>query len=146
MDETTDQTGESSLPTLAPAPAERPPASQPALRLSFYVLVGAVCIVLMLLVAVRLGRRTGEQPPAPSTASTASTTSTTVPPDTAPAPKHMVEIFFRDGRKVQGDLVRIDSDGVLTLDLGDGKEPVRHRLSEIKDLVRQEPAGRPGTP
>jgi serine/threonine-protein kinase PpkA len=150
MDETTDQTGESSPPTLAPAPAERPPAPQPPGRPPAYLLIGlAVCLVLILLVVVGRSRRSRKQPPALSTTSTTSTTSTpvTTPPPAPPGPpEYRAEIKFRDGRKAQGALVSIDSEGFVTLDLGDGKAPVRHKLSEIEEIVPLKSADRPRAP
>ncbi len=106
---------------------------------------GAAACALCLLLISGISRLVGKKPrPVPvvndtSTtidATTTAATTTTVPP----APSSKVRIEFIDGRTLEGELVKIDKGGNVSVKIGTAGEsqPVQLKMERIRNMVPQD--------
>jgi len=122
LDATVTEADETRAPTVGAAPP-KPSVASPSRGRNVYVLGGvALGLLLILLLVVGNNRRRKRDGDA-------------VPPRVE-AP---VDIIFRDGRKVRGQLVEIDSDGFVIFTHEPSDERARHKRSEISEIVPLKP-------
>ena len=121
------------------------PADRSRTQLMIVFVGGAAACALCLLLISGISRLVGKKPrPVPvvndtSTtidATTTSATTTTVPP----APSSKVRIEFIDGRTLEGELVKIDKGGNVSVKIGTAGEsqPVQLKMERIRNMVPQD--------